>query len=174
MASIIHTNQLASFPIYLKLQFWSRWLFIANSTIFHHHMDSEMITLINLKSPLNQQYRNNSIKKPISYLLMVVCLCPVCKSETEHEYGNYKAIKINGQLVSVESSLFEDAQSLSDLYKAFVKQQGGELSQLGLRQFIYQQLIRQGSHSLSRMFARRYRTRKCIQCGHLVKRSRLP
>ncbi len=60
--------------------------------------------------------------------LMGVYLCPVCKSETEHEYGLYKAIEINDQLVSVESPLFEDAQSLSDLYKAFVIRQGGELT----------------------------------------------
>ena len=105
---------------------------------------------------------------------MGIYLCPACRSETKHECGLFKAVEINGQLVSVESSLSDDTQTLSDRYKQFVIKKGGELSQESLRTFLNQQLIQQGSHPLSRMFARRYRARKCIQCGHLVKLSRLP
>ncbi len=102
-------------------------------------------------------------------------LCPVCRSVTVHEYGLFKAIEINGQLFDAESSLSEDVQELSNRFKEHViTQRSGELSLDVLKMFLGEQKSQSGSHPLSRMFARRMRAHKCIQCGQLIQLSRLP
>ena len=105
---------------------------------------------------------------------MGVCLCPLCQSETTHEYGLYKAIEINGRLFDAESSLSSDVEELSNRFKDYViSEKSGELSLDILRTFLQQQM-QAGSNPLSKMFANRIRAKKCRNCGHLIKLSRLP
>ena len=106
---------------------------------------------------------------------MKVFLCPVCKSETEHQDGLYKAVEISGRLFGANSSFTDDVGELSDLFKDYViSRRGGELSLDVLRTFLVEQRSQSGSHPLSRMFARRMRAHKCTNCGHLIQLSRLP
>ena len=98
--------------------------------------------------------------------------CPVCKSQTEHEQGNFRSRRVKGELFSLDASQSESLQKISTGFNEFVfSEREGFADGDSPGEYVQ---TRKGGLNFEELFAPQIRSLKCSKCQHLIKISRLP
>ena len=103
---------------------------------------------------------------------ITVRYCPICKEDTENQEGNYRVRVIDGRYFHLESS-FEDARKkLSAGFNYFVlEEKSGVVAHGAAAEYINTE---EAEPIFEQLFAKRVRSQRCSQCGHLIKLPRFP
>lgn len=98
--------------------------------------------------------------------------CDICGKSSSHERGTFKCKKINGELFALNASFTEQLKKVSDDFTEFVASEQESKMNAG----IPSEYARSegGGLNLQTLFADSVRALKCLECGHLVRLSRLP
>lgn len=98
--------------------------------------------------------------------------CSICGKSASHEQGTFKCKEIDGELFVLNTSFSERLKKVSSDFTEFViSEQDGNMNGDTPSEYA---ISEGGGQSLQALFANSIRALKCLECGHLVRLSRLP
>jgi len=100
-------------------------------------------------------------------------LCKICNTNTLHEKGTFKYKEIDGQLFELTTSTSDALKHMSEGFNQFTETEHNSVV-IGSETAIEYIHSDTAKPSILELFARSIRAEKCIECGHLIKLSRLP
>ena len=99
-------------------------------------------------------------------------LCKICNTHTIHEKGTFKCNEIDGQLFELTTSTSDALSHLSEGFNQFTEiDHRVAIDSETAIDYIHSDTAKS---SILELFSSSIRAEKCIECGHLIKLSRLP
>lgn len=98
--------------------------------------------------------------------------CKVCVVNTRHQYGTFKCKDIKGELFQLNVTLNDALKKISDDFVPFA--QAEKDNRIDANTPVEYVNTDNGKSNTEELFANSVRALKCLECGHLIKLSRLP
>ena len=103
---------------------------------------------------------------------MKIKYCENCAVNTHHRLGTFKCKDINGELFELNVTLNDALKKVSDDFVQFAQtKKDNRIDTKATIEYINSD---KGSLNINELFANSIRALKCLECGHLIKLSRLP
>jgi len=98
--------------------------------------------------------------------------CKICADNTGHQLGTFKCKDINGELFELNVTLTDALKKISDNFVQFA--QTKKDNRIDSNTPVEYVNTNNGKSNIEDLFANSIRALKCLECGHLIKLSRLP